>query len=289
MPETVAVIGAGMMGRGIAACCASGGNNVILFDSNVNSLPAAVKAADDLTTFLLSNGVPKSSPGRGKIRAASSLQEAVSNVLIVFEAIIEDTQIKQKVFLEIEKYCQPNTVLCSNTSSLSVSEITEPLKTRQRCMTAHFIGPAHLVPLVELCPTKYTDMKVVPIVQNFLLACGKSPAVMKKEIDGFIAARLQAALYREAMNICLAGAADPETIDKAVMDGFGRRLNQIGPFHQADFAGVDLVLKTHGRFFPQLGAQQSDQLAEKLVAEGRKGVKSGKGHYDWPESQIKEV
>ena len=133
MSQQVAVIGAGMMGRGIAACCASVGHDVVLYDNNVSGLAAAVKAAEECCSFLLSNGVPKNSPGQGRITCADTIQGAVSNASIVFEAVIEDTGIKRKVFEECEKYAPKTAAFCSNTSSLSVSEITQSLATRERC------------------------------------------------------------------------------------------------------------------------------------------------------------
>merc|ERR1712151_331276 len=126
-------------------------------------------------------------------------------------------------------------------------------------------------------------------VKKLLVSIGKRPIVLKKEIDGFIAARLQAALYRECLHIYASGVAEPDAIDGAVYNGFGRRLNQIGPFIQADFAGVDLVQNTHAKFFPQLGSYERDIRADELVKEGRRGVKSLHGHYKWTDEKVKEV
>lgn len=161
-------------------------------------------------------------------------------------------------------------------------------------MAAHFIGPAHLVPLVELCPAAQTaaplsESGVVARVKQFLLSIGKRPIVLKKEIDGLIAARLQAALYRECLHLYMSDVADCDAIDGAVYNGFGRRLNQIGPFQQADFAGVDLVQRTHAKFFPQLGAYSRDVRADELVEHGRRGVKALHGHYKWTDEKVREV
>jgi len=150
------------------------------------------------------------------------------------------------------------------------------------------------VPLVELCPAATTADPAsadgpVARVQRFLASVGKRPVLLKKEIDGFIAARLQAALYRECLHLYQSGVADCEAIDSAVYNGFGRRLNQIGPFQQADFAGVDLVQRTHANFFPQLGGYQRDVRADELVEQGRLGAKALKGHYDWTPETVKEV
>jgi len=259
-----------------------------------------VQKANELVDFLAANGV--AAPTRGRIIPTTSLQEAVAGAEFVFESIAEDLGAKQALFAELEAMASPTAVLCTNTSSLSVSAISSGCRGAgaDRVVAAHFIGPAHLVPLVELCPSERAAAHTARIaggasqgpiarVRRFLESIGKKPVVLTKEIDGFIAARLQAALYRECLHLVESGVADCEAIDGAVYNGFGRRLNQIGPFLQADFAGVDLVQRTHAAFFPQLGAYQRDVRADKLVAEGRLGVKALKGHYDWTEAKVKEV
>ena len=179
-----------MMGRGIAACIASGGYNVLMYDNNTASLPDAVNAVAALRDYLKLNNIPKGVRSKGTVGYAKTLKEAVANVDFAFEVVFEETKLKQKVFKEIEKYCPKTAVICSNTSALSITEITEGMKFPERCMSTHFIGPAHLVPLVEMCPSKYTNRKHIPVVKRFLELCGKRPIVMKKEIDGFVAARL---------------------------------------------------------------------------------------------------
>eukprot|EP01065_Artemidia_motanka_P030295 TRINITY_DN36309_c0_g1_i1.p1 TRINITY_DN36309_c0_g1~~TRINITY_DN36309_c0_g1_i1.p1 ORF type:complete len:308 (+),score=118.48 TRINITY_DN36309_c0_g1_i1:62-985(+) len=284
----VAVVGSGLMGRGIAACCASGGqHDVVMYDVSPAALTAGVAAAQELVAFLQRSGV--AAQQCGTIRAASSLKDCASGASFLFEAILEDVGVKNKFFREVEEYAPPSCVLCTNTSSLSVTAIADGMKTAHRFCAAHYIGPAHLVPLVEVCPAKQTGSEAVPSVVRFLASIGKKPVVLKKEIQGFLAARLQAALYRECMHLYLEGVADPEAIDGAVTDGFGRRLNQIGPFTVVDFAGVDLVQKTHATFFPQLGAYQRDHRCDDLMSKGRKGVKSSAGNYDWSEQRAKEV
>jgi len=178
---------------------------------------------------------------------------------------------------------------------------------RERVIAAHFIGPAHLVPLVELCPSSQSaaaataaaataadpgvqsSQNPVERVRRFLHFIGKKPVVLKQEIDGFIAARLQACLYRECLHLVESGIADCEAIDSAVFNGFGRRLNQIGPFIQADFAGVDLTQRTHAAFFPQLGGHQRDVRADTLAKQGCLGVKTFRGHYKWTKEEVQEV
>lgn len=292
----VAVIGPGMMGRGIAACCIAGGpHEVRLYGRRAEALEEGVQKVNELVAFLQENGVAQAATG--KLVPTTSLEDAVKGAEFVFESIAENLEVKQEIFGQLEAVSDANAVLCTNTSSLSVTAIAGGCKAggAERFMAAHFIGPAHLVPLVELCPAEQTSPGTpdapgpVERVRSFLESIGKRPVLLKKEIDGFIAARLQAALYRECLHLQQSGVADPEAIDSAVFNGFGRRLNQIGPFLQADFAGVDLVQRTHATLFPQLGAYERDVRADQLVEEGRLGVKASKGHYDWSDERAKEV
>lgn len=257
-------------------------------------LAAAVEQVHQLVTFLVEHGVAVEA--RGRLSATTVLADAVRGAEFVFESITEDLEAKRALFGELEALTGPQAVLCTNTSSLSVTEIAGGCRGEgaSRTMAAHFIGPAHLVPLVELCPaqqTTGTDAADGPVarVHRFLASAGKRPVVLKREIQGFIAARLQAALYRECLHLHQSGVADCAAIDRAVSDGFGRRLNQIGPFQQADFAGVDLVQRTHASFFPQLGRYERDVRADQLVDEGRLGAKTLRGHYDWTAESLKEV
>jgi len=266
-----------------------GEHQVRLFDTAEKQLQEGVVKSQELCKFMVDNGV--AADRTGTITGSTSLPEAVAGAAFVFEAIFEDMGVKQAMFKQLGEVTDASTILCTNTSSLSVTEMasTCPPAVAARIAAAHFIGPAHLVPLVEVCPGEGTDPSVPPKVVSFLQSIGKKPALLKKEIEGFLAARLQAALYRECMFIANEGVADPEAIDSAVYDGFGRRFNQIGPFQQADFAGVDLTQKTHAKFFPQLGNAQRDVRADELVPQGRLGVKAGKGHHDWTEAKIKET
>eukprot|EP00658_Telonema_sp_P-2_P031372 TRINITY_DN23487_c0_g1_i2.p1 TRINITY_DN23487_c0_g1~~TRINITY_DN23487_c0_g1_i2.p1 ORF type:complete len:298 (-),score=69.36 TRINITY_DN23487_c0_g1_i2:157-1050(-) len=276
-----------MMGRGIAACCANGGSDVVMFDNSATQLEGGVQAANGLVKFLRDANVGTGVPG--SISSGRTIGEAVTGCQFVFEAIVEDVAHKNKVFKLIEAEAPADCVLCTNTSSLSVTEIATGLRTPHRFIAAHFIGPAHLVPLVELCPAAQTNSTAVPAAFEYLVGIGKKPIILNKEIQGFIAARLQAALYRECMHLVQLGVASPEAVDGAVTNGFGRRLNQIGPFTVGDFAGVDLIQKTHAVFFPQLGEYQRDVRSDQLVLHGRMGVKNGKGNFDWTPEQIKKV
>jgi len=291
----VAIIGAGMMGRGIAACIVAGGaHEVKLYGRRAEVLDEGVKRTNELVDFLVENGVAAESIG--SLVATTSLEEAVRDADFVFESISEDLAAKQELFQQLVSLANASAVLCTNTSSLSVTGIASGCDGAgaERVIAAHFIGPAHLVPLVELCPAERTSDPAsidgpLERVRRFLISIGKRPIVLKREIDGFIAARLQAALYRECLHLYQSGVADCAAIDSAVFDGFGRRLNQIGPFQQADFAGVDLVQRTHANFFPQLGKYERDVRADELVGEGRLGVKRLKGHHDWTDEQVKET
>lgn len=290
------MVGAGMMGRGIAACIAAGGpHEVRLVGRTAASAQDGVSAARGLVGFLVENGVAASEVGQ--IASYTDVGEAVAGAQFVFESIVEDLEAKRTLFAQLATLAGADAVLCTNTSSLSVSAIAAgcPGAAASRVVAAHFIGPAHLVPLVEVCPSDAAAAAdcgptgPVDKVVQFLSGLGKKPVILKKEIDGFIAARLQAALYREAMHLVQSGVADCAAVDSAVLNGFGRRLTEIGPFIQADFAGVDLTQRTHATFFPQLGRHDRDLRADALVPEGRLGVKALRGHYEWSSDEVRDT
>lgn len=175
----VAVIGSGLMGSGIAACISAGGpHHVHMFDTSSEALKAGVENAINQREFLRENHVPPTAVP-GEIYAAESIESAVKNADFVFEAVLEDTGVKQSVFKQIENACRKeHFVMCTNTSSLSVTEIASKLDKPGRLLAAHFIGPAYLVPLVEVCPGRKTDGDAVEKVEKFLKSCGKKPAVV---------------------------------------------------------------------------------------------------------------
>jgi len=153
----------------------------------------------------------------------------------------------------------------------------------------HFLHLTHLIPLVEITPTPNTAPEVVERVKALLVKIGKSPVLLKKEVPGYLAARLQAALFREALYLVEQGVVSVEDADRACKDGFGRRLNQVGPLEVADMAGIDIYAKTHNVMFPHLSNATSCPYLDQMVAENKLGAKNGDGFYKWDNEKLDAV
>ncbi|KAF8819446.1 putative Lambda-crystallin [Cardiosporidium cionae] len=289
----IAVIGSGTVGPGIAATLAARfSGKILMHDINPvilhsgaatarSSLREVLEKVEDLHPDDIQTKVEKI--------VAVSFEEACKHSAFIFEAVSENLELKQKVFEELGKLCPHSTIFCSNTSSLSITDIASSMAYPERAVAAHFVYPAHLMPLVEICGGKKTHPSTIEKVYKFLKEMGKQPIKISKEIPGFICARLQAALLRECLNIYNSGIASVEDVDLAVTQSFGRRLNTMGPFAVADTVGIDLLRYTHATLFASLDNSTMDPLCEKMAQEGKLGMKTNQGFYNWTELEKKKL
>jgi 3-hydroxybutyryl-CoA dehydrogenase len=286
----IAVIGAGLMGHGIAQEFALAGFPVRLHDQTDELLG---RALDNIRTNLKRLAAlqraepPKIEPVLGAITASTRLDLVATGVDFVIEAISENIDAKHVLFRELEEVCPEQTIFASNTSSFMPSRLAEVLKYPERLLVAHYFNPPYLVPLVEIVPGPATAEATIATVIHLLEQVGKKPVLLRREATGFVANRLQFALYREALAIVEQGIADPKAVDQVVKFGFGRRLAAAGPFEVFDLAGLDTVLAIAGQIFPELPSAGSDgalvpEILRRRVEQGDLGVKSGRGFHDWP-------
>jgi 3-hydroxybutyryl-CoA dehydrogenase len=214
--------------------------------------------------------------------------EAVKNADLVIEAVFEDMALKQEIFAKLETHCRADTIFCTNSSVMSPSEISARLKYRERFVGTHFWNPGHLIPLVEVIKSDATSDETVDMVMRIMTAVGKKPVLCKKDVPGFIANRMQHALWREAIYIVEQGIADAKTVDEAVRYSFGLRLPQLGPLENADMIGLDLTCNIHRYIFKELcNAAEPSPLLVKLNTEGKLGFKSGEGFRQWTAEEKK--
>jgi 3-hydroxybutyryl-CoA dehydrogenase len=207
----------------------------------------------------------------------------IKNADLVIEAVFEDMDLKQKIFAELEARCRAGTIFCTNSSVMSPSEISSKLKHRERFVGTHFWNPGHLIPLVEVVKSDATSDETADTVMRVMAAIGKKPVLCKKDVPGFIANRMQHALWREAVYIVEQGIADAKTVDEAVRYSFGLRLPRLGPLENADMVGLDLIYNIHRYIFKDLCAsKEPSPLLVKLRNEGKLGFKSGEGFQKWP-------
>jgi 3-hydroxybutyryl-CoA dehydrogenase len=273
----IAVVGAGLMGHGIAQVFALAGHEVSITDSVRASLDTA-KAR--IAANLRDLGENESAVDR--VRPVADLAEAVRDADFVVEAVSEDLPLKQKLFGEIERHARPETILASNTSVIPITAIMQGLERRERALGTHWWNPPFLIPLVEVIGTRWTSPQAIAWTVALHAAAGKQPAHVKKDVPGFIGNRLQHALWREAISLVEQGICDAETVDAVIKAAFGRRLAVLGPLENADMVGTDLTLAIHHTVLPAIDSRPGPSpYLERLVAEGRLGFKSGEGFRKW--------
>ena len=278
----IAVVGAGLMGHGIAQVFALAGHGVTIYDSIVASL-------DTVKTRILTNlkDLGDDQKAVERVTPVSDLAQAVRDADYVVEAVLEDLPLKQKMFAEIESYVRSDTILASNTSVIPITRIMEGLKQRERALGTHWWNPPYLVPLVEVIETQWTSRSAIDFTMKLHAAAGKKPAHVKKDVPGFIGNRLQHALWREAVALVEHGICDAETVDTVIKSAFGRRLAVLGPLENADLVGTDLTLAIHRTVLPDIDSRpRPSPYLEKLVKDQKLGFKSGEGFRKWsPEQQ----
>jgi 3-hydroxybutyryl-CoA dehydrogenase len=278
----IAVIGAGLMGHGIAQVFAHAGHEVAIYDTVMASLDSAKSR---VLANLQDLGDDQTAVER--ITPHHDLRDAVREADYVVEAVLEDLPLKQKLFVEIEKHVRLDTILASNTSVIPITKIMERLKDRTRALGTHWWNPPYLVPLVEVVGTRWTSQKAIDWSIALHHGAGKMPVHVKKDVPGFVGNRLQHALWREAIALVEHGICDAETVDTVIKASFGRRLAVLGPLENADLVGTDLTLAIHQTVLPAIEAKRgASPYLEKLVADGKLGFKSGEGFRKWtPEQQ----
>ena len=284
-----AVIGAGLMGHGIALTLARAGQYVCISDP-MSSVLATVseRIADSLRTL----GEPEDRIPEilKNIELSSSTAAAVRDSEFVFEAAPEKLDLKKRIFAEIEEYAPADCILASNTSVMPITKIMGDLRNKSRALGTHWWNPPHLIPLVEVVSTEWTDEGAADQMMALLDDAGKTPVRVKKDVPGFIGNRLQHALWREAISLVENGICDAKAVDTVIKSSFGRRLAVLGPLENADLVGTDLTLDIHENVLFDLEARNapSPYLA-KLVAEGRLGMKSGEGFREWTEEEADQL
>jgi 3-hydroxybutyryl-CoA dehydrogenase len=277
----IAVVGAGLMGHGIAQVFALNGHDVTIYDSFASTLATA---KDRISANLRDLGDDVSAVDR--VRPCSDLADAVRDADYVVEAVLEDLPLKQKLFGEIEAAARPYAIFASNTSVIPITSIMQGLRDRSRALGTHWWNPPYLVPLVEVIGTEWTAPEAIQWTIALHAAVGKTPVHVKKDVPGFVGNRLQHALWRECVALVQNGICDAETVDTVIKASFGRRLAVLGPLENADLVGTDLTLAIHKTVLPDIDRTPGPlPYLEKLVSQGKLGMKSGEGFRKWTAEQ----
>jgi 3-hydroxybutyryl-CoA dehydrogenase len=283
--HTIGIVGAGLMGHGIAYLLAAAGHSVRIYDPSVEwrtSLPQRLETARALL-----DGDPAL---LARISAYEEMAAAMNGVTFVFEAAPEKLPLKQQIFAELESLVTPDCILASNSSAIRSTEIGRGLKHRERVVGTHFWNPPHLVPLVEVIQNEVTSAETVQKTIALLRAAGREPVHVKKDIPGFVGNRLQHALKREAIALVASGVCDAETIDTVVKSGFGARMAVLGPMEQSDLVGLDLTLDIQNVLIADLdNSTEPTAFLKDKVASGKLGMRAGEGFRTWTPEQASEV
>ncbi|HKV60609.1 MAG TPA: 3-hydroxyacyl-CoA dehydrogenase NAD-binding domain-containing protein [Candidatus Acidoferrum sp.] len=283
--KTIAVIGAGTMGRGIAYASAFGGYKTVL---------------EDVSRAVLENGVAwirqsfDEGISRGKIEAsardkalslistATNVEDAIRDAELIIEAVPEELEMKREIFSIFDKFAKAGAIFASNTSSLSITDFTNTSASRDRCVGMHFFNPVPKMKLIELVRTPHTSDETVATCREVAERMGKE-VVLANESPGFITTRVNALIGNEAFNMLEAGVATPEDIDKALKLGLN---HPMGPFELVDLVGLDVRLKILEYLHSTLGEKyKPNVLLRQYVKEGRLGRKSGRGVYDYSKQE----
>lgn len=287
--QQMAVIGAGLMGHGIALTLARAGQYVTISDPHAETLKSAPKRISDSLKVL---GADEDEIARAlkMIELCSSIGSAVRKADFVFEAAPEKLDLKRQIFAEVEAHAPEHAVLASNTSVIQITKIMDGLKHPERALGTHWWNPPHMIPLVEVIKTEWTDGDVADRMMALLASAGKTPVMVEKDVPGFIGNRLQHALWREAVSLVERGICDAEAVDTVVKTCFGRRLAVLGPLENADLVGTDLTLDIHENVLFDLESRQGPSpYLKQLVEEGKLGMKSGEGFRKWTEAEAEAV
>ena len=282
----IAVIGAGLMGHGIALTFARAGRRVTITDPSSEMMQSAPERIAESLRLLGANE-PEVSKALDRIEPCDSLRAAVEGAASVFEAAPEKLALKQAIFAEIEEFAPSDAVLASNTSVIQITAIMEELTSRHRALGTHWWNPPHMIPLVEIVKTKWTDPACAESMHELLSEVGKTPVMVERDVPGFIGNRLQHALWREAISLVEKGVCTAETVDEVVKASFGRRMAVLGPLENADLIGIELTQDIHKQvLFDLEAAPAPSRYLQELLDQGRVGMAAGAGFRDWRDGDL---
>lgn len=281
--KRVAMVGAGIMGHRIAHVCAQAGYQVTLTTRREETLQRARdNIKSELETLVINQFLSKDQAVDASSRIKTTLvrSDAIRDADFVIEAIKEDIDLKRQIFKEFDEQCPEHTILATNTSSFSISEIASATKRPDKVVGMHWWNPPHLMPLVEIIKGTKTSEETVDLTRDFIYKLKKAPVVCK-DSPGFLGVRLQAALVIEAIAILEEGLASAEDIDTTVKMSLGYRSPIIGPLETVDLGGMDTFLYAYDYLYKNLGDKfRPPDLLRQNVKENKLGLKTGKGFYE---------
>ncbi|MDD3347930.1 3-hydroxyacyl-CoA dehydrogenase family protein [Oscillibacter sp.] len=282
--KKVVIVGAGIMGASLAQVYAQGAWQTVLYNRSAEGLERARVTILRNQELLCTQGLlTREAAEQALLRITFTQDKAcMADCVLMVEAIVEELEAKRRFWEETSRLVPTDALLATNTSGLPISEIAKAVYLPERFMGQHWLNPPHLMPLCEIIRGEQTAESCVNAMYELVKALGKEPVIVKKDIKGFLANRLQYAMLREALYLVETGAAELEDIDTVLKAGLGLRYAALGPFHVCDFGGLDTYCRVNEYLNETLcDRKEGDPMLAQLVAEGRCGVKSGAGFYDY--------
>ena len=281
MIRQISILGTGTMGRGIAYLAAVAGYDAVLYDVEPAALEAAGKAVEDLLRKGVEKGKLTADAARdaeGRLQLIGDLEPATSGADLIVEAVPESFDLKIELFSQADLFCGAETILASNTSSISISSLASHVERRDRFVGMHFFNPPHLMKLIEIVRGERTSDETVEQVREVAEKMGKT-AIVVRDSPGFATSRLGVAIGLEAIRMFEEGVATAEDIDRAMELGYN---HPMGPLRLTDLVGLDVRLGIAEYLAQTLGARfEPPQILRDMVAAGKLGKKSGEGFYRW--------
>ncbi|ENJ8541548.1 TPA: 3-hydroxyacyl-CoA dehydrogenase family protein [Raoultella planticola] len=289
---TLAVLGAGLMGIGIACHFARHGHRVRLYDTDPSRLAEVPAVAAAILHELQESGqfdAVHQQAVLARLAGTTSLSDLAESTLLI-EAIPERLPLKHALYAQLETLIADDAIIASNTSGLPPDSLAAGMRHPQRLLIAHFWHPPHFIPLVEVVPGSVTRPELPALVSDFFTRAALEAVVLQRAAPGFVGNRLQFALLREALHIVHSGIASPEVVDRVMRASLGRRYAMVGPLEAADMTGLATVLDICQHLLPELAgdAQMMELVAEK-VARGETGARSGQGFYRWDTARMARI
>jgi 3-hydroxybutyryl-CoA dehydrogenase len=283
--KKIVVIGSGLMGCGIAQVFATHNIHSVICDPIDDSRDTAL---DRIRANLQMQGIDDAP--LAYVRVAADFLDEVSDADFVIEAAPEKLPLKQEIFASLVASAPPHCILASNTSVIPIRDIARGLEHADRIIGCHWWNPPYLLPLVEVVQSDASSLSSIETMIDLLNFVGKKPIHVKKDVTGFVANRMQHALWREAIALINDGICDAETIDVAVKNSFGLRLAVLGPIENADLVGLELTQDIHNVIFPELNADSEPaNILKEKIAKGELGMKTGQGLRSWTPEQAEQV
>jgi 3-hydroxybutyryl-CoA dehydrogenase len=281
----IGIIGGGLMGAGIAHVFAGASHPVQVFEP---LREARESLRDRVRAALVS--LHQDEALADNVTPCEDLGQAVSRAGYVTEAAPEKLELKRAIFADLVRLAPPSAILASNTSVIPIHRIVAGLPTAERIIGTHWWNPPALIPLVEVVKSAQTSADTVDTTMQLLASVGKSPAYIQMDVAGFVANRLQHALWREAIAMVAEGICDAATLDACVKNSFGLRLAVLGPLENADLVGLDLTLDIHKTIMPELNSlPRPNPYLESQVAAGKLGFKTGEGFRSWSPGEMQTL